>query len=257
MNLLIFGFEILYIHVYIYIIPFVNSYPQSQLHRLEPLSRRLRSSVVNWEPSRRSFGAMWCGDLRTGRHGCFLWNVLNFKELFTLPETNRSCRAQVPVTKKHMRLQIPMELRVWLHRGLFFQTPKLVLFVIYTCQAQAIPSLARNSCGEAGLDMCKVCTEAVHSVALWTRVTLQVWTCVKYVPKQSIPSTLNTGYITALDMCIVCTEAVHSVALWTRVTLGLDMCKVCTEAVHSVALWTRVRLQVWTCVKYVPKQSIP
>ena len=33
----------------------------------------------------------------------------------------------------------------------------------------------------------KVCTEAVHSVALWTRVTLQVWTCVKYVPKQSIP----------------------------------------------------------------------
>ena len=34
--------------------------------------------------------------------------------------------------------------------------------------------------------MCKVCTEAVHSVALWTRVTLQVWTCVKYVPKQSI-----------------------------------------------------------------------
>ena len=46
-------------------------------------------------------------------------------------------------------------------------------------------------------------------------------------------STLNTGYIT-----------------------GLDMCKVCTEAVHSVALWTRVTLQVWTCVKYVPKQSI-
>ena len=38
-----------------------------------------------------------------------------------------------------------------------------------------------------GLDMCKVCTEAVHSVALWTRVTLQVWTCVKSVPKQSIP----------------------------------------------------------------------
>ena len=36
------------------------------------------------------------------------------------------------------------------------------------------------------LDMCEVCTEAVHSVAL--------------------------GYITALDMC-VCTEAVHSVAL--------------------------------------------
>ena len=67
-----------------------------------------------------------------------------------------------------------------------------------------------------GLDMCKVCTEAVHCVALWTRVTL------------------------GLDMCKVCTEAVHCVALWTRVTLGLDMCKVCTEAVHCVALWTRV-----------------
>ena len=33
-----------------------------------------------------------------------------------------------------------------------------------------------------GLGMCKVCTEAVHSVALWTRVTLQVWTCAHYVP---------------------------------------------------------------------------
>ena len=37
------------------------------------------------------------------------------------------------------------------------------------------------------LGMCKVCTEAVHSVALYTRVTLHVWACVKYVPKQSIP----------------------------------------------------------------------
>ena len=70
-------------------------------------------------------------------------------------------------------------------------------------------------------------------------------------------STLNTGYITGLDMCALCTEAVHSVPLWTRVTLGLDMCALCTEAVHSVALWTRVTLQVWTCVHYVPKQSIP
>ena len=59
-----------------------------------------------------------------------------------------------------------------------------------------------------GLDMCKVCTEAVHCVALWTRVTL------------------------GLGMCKVCTEAVHCVALWTRVTLGLGMCpcQVCTEA---------------------------
>ena len=35
--------------------------------------------------------------------------------------------------------------------------------------------------------MCKVCTEAVHSVALQTRVTLHVCACVKHVPKQSIP----------------------------------------------------------------------
>ena len=41
-----------------------------------------------------------------------------------------------------------------------------------------------------GLDMCEVCTEAVHSVAV-----------------------LNTSYIRGLDMCEVCTEAVHSVAL--------------------------------------------
>ena len=84
------------------------------------------------------------------------------------------------------------------------------------------------------LDMCAVCTEAVHSVALWTRVASQVWSCVQYVPKQSIAlwtrvtsqvwhvwspvpkqsipySTLNTSYMKGLDMCAVCTEAVHSV----------------------------------------------
>ena len=107
-----------------------------------------------------------------------------------------------------------------------------------------------------GLDMCKVCTEAVHSVALWTRVTLQVWTCEKYVPQytfrsmyRSSPfrSALNTGYITGLNMCKVCTEAVHSVALWTRGTLQVWTC---VKYVHSVALWTRVTLQVWTCVQY-------
>ena len=67
---------------------------------------------------------------------------------------------------------------------------------------------------------------------VWTQVTLQVWTCVKYDWSSPVRSTLNTGYIT-----------------------GVDMCKVCTEAVQSVALWTRVTLQVWTCVKYVLKQS--
>ena len=36
------------------------------------------------------------------------------------------------------------------------------------------------------LDMCEVCTEAVHCVALWTRITSRLWTCVKYAPKQSV-----------------------------------------------------------------------
>ena len=62
------------------------------------------------------------------------------------------------------------------------------------------------------LRMRKVCTEAVHSVALWTRTLSQLWACVRYVPKQSIRSTMNTNVITALGMCKVCTEAVHSVA---------------------------------------------
>ena len=31
----------------------------------------------------------------------------------------------------------------------------------------------------SALDFCEVCTEAVHSVALCTRVTVQLWTCVK------------------------------------------------------------------------------
>ena len=64
--------------------------------------------------------------------------------------------------------------------------------------------------------MCKVCTEAVDCVALWTRVTL------------------------GLGVCKVCTEAVDCVALWTRVTLGLDMCKVCNEAVHMAKSRKRV-----------------
>ena len=51
-----------------------------------------------------------------------------------------------------------------------------------------------------GLDMCKVCTEAIQ-----------------------FRSTLNTSYITGLDMCKVCTEAVHPVALWTSYITGLDM----------------------------------
>ena len=130
-----------------------------------------------------------------------------------------------------------------------------------------------------GLDMCDICTEAVHGVALWTRVTLGLDMCDICTEAVHCVA-LWTRVTLGLDMCKVCTEAVHGVALWTRVTLGLDMCDICTEAVHSVALWTRVTLsfghvwhmyrsspfrstlntgyiKLWTCVTYVPKQSIP
>ena len=72
-------------------------------------------------------------------------------------------------------------------------------------------------------------------------------------------STLNTGYITALDMCEECIRAGSPFCstLNTGYITALDMYEVCTEAVHSVALWIRVTLQLETCVKYVPKQSIP
>ena len=144
---------------------------------------------------------------------------------------------------------------------------------------EAVPFRSTLNTGNiTTLDMCEVCTEAVHSVAIWTRVTLQRWTCVKYVPKQSIPwhfehglhysfghvwsmyrsspfrSTLNTGLWTCVSMH-------RSSPLRSNLNTGysttLDMCEVCTEADHSVALWTRVTVQLWTCVKYVPKQSIP
>ena len=77
-----------------------------------------------------------------------------------------------------------------------------------------------------GSDMCEVCTEAVHSVAFWTRVTSQAWTCVKYVPKQTIFSDKNTIFATGLDISNMC-EVVwnigasektgHSESLVTRV----------------------------------------
>ena len=131
------------------------------------------------------------------------------------------------------------------------------------------------------LDMSEVSTEAVHSVALWTRVTSQLWACVKYVPKQSIQQHFqhelhhSFGHVWSIYR-----SSPFRIALWTRVTsqvwtcvkylsspfrstlntsyiTGLGMCEVYTQAVHSVALWTRVTSQLWACVKYVPKQSIP
>ena len=107
------------------------------------------------------------------------------------------------------------------------------------------------------LGMCEVCTEAVHCVALWTRVTLQAWACVKYVPKQSIAQFFEHGlhYRFGHVWSMYRSGRLRS-SLNTGYITGLGMCEVCTEAVHCVALWTRVTLQVWACVNYVPKQSI-
>ena len=77
--------------------------------------------------------------------------------------------------------------------------------------------------------------------------SLRRYVCNLVIPMHKAPPEVITG-----------TKAVHSVALWTRnVITSLDMCKVCNEAVHSVALWTGTLSQVWTCVKYVTKQSTP
>ena len=108
---------------------------------------------------------------------------------------------------------------------------------MYKVCTEAVHSVALWTRVTLGLDMCKVCTKAVHSLALWTRVTLGLDMC-KVCTEAVHSVALWTRVTLGLDMCKVCTETVHSVALWTRVTLGLDMCKVCTEAVHSVALWT-------------------
>ena len=127
------------------------------------------------------------------------------------------------------------------------------------------------------LDMCEVCTAAVHSVALSARVTSQLWTCVKYVPKQSIlwhferglhhrfghvwgmyrsspfRSTFNTGYITALDMSCVKYALQQSNPKHFKHGLHHSFGHVWSmyRTVHSKALSTRFTSQVWTCVKEV------
>ena len=54
-------------------------------------------------------------------------------------------------------------------------------------------------------------------------------------------------------MCQVCAETVHLAALRAQVTLGSQ---VCTETVIPPHFDHQLR-RVGTCVKYVPKQSIP
>ena len=49
--------------------------------------------------------------------------------------------------------------------------------------------------------MCKVCTEAVHCVALWTRTLSQVWACVKYVQEQGVRGWLMGRVPTSTRQC--------------------------------------------------------
>ena len=56
-----------------------------------------------------------------------------------------------------------------------------------------------------------ICTEAVHCVALSTRVASQVWACVASMYRSGpLRSTLNTSYITGLGMCRVCSETLRN-----------------------------------------------
>ena len=120
----------------------------------------------------------------------------------------------------------------------------------------------------------------IHSVVLWTRTLSQIWACVgmyasspfrilrtqtlsqlwagvKSMHRSSpVRSTLNMNVLTALGMCMYRSSPSCS-TLNMNVITALGMRKVCTEAVHSVALWTRTLSQLWACVRYVPKQSIP
>ena len=97
------------------------------------------------------------------------------------------------------------------------------------------------------LGMCKVCTEAVHSVALGT-VTRKlsqlckfghVWGMYRSSPFRS---TLKANVITALGMCKVCTEAVRSVALqhfWFQHENGFTQQALIHSQRHENAKWRK------------------
>ena len=93
-----------------------------------------------------------------------------------------------------------------LHIRQLLGNSNLLCFTWKVC-TEAVHSVALWTRVTLGLDMCKVCTEAVHSVALWTRVTLQVWTCVHYVPNhwkrrkvhENIRPDINAPPETAID----------------------------------------------------------
>ena len=85
----------------------------------------------------------------------------------------RGCRRQNAKTRKHENAKTPIE----------HENTKTRKRQDWACAQKHF----EHERSDTALGMCKVCTEAVHSVALWTRALSQLWACVKYVPKQSIP----------------------------------------------------------------------
>ena len=99
--------------------------------------------------------------------------------------------------------------------------------------------------------MCELWTEAVHSVALWTRTYSQVWTCVKYVPKQSIPpQPLHVVaqrrffvYISA-GPCLQIRQPFHDSAFGTlQIRQPLQGCRI--SRVPKTTIWRCISYEQW------------
>ena len=125
-----------------------------------------------------------------------------------------------------------------------------------------------NTKAITALGMCKVCTEAVHSVALGTRTLSQLWACVKYVPKQSIPYSILKSAKMRKHANAKARKLENEWSTKTQKarkrrkrentkTRKRENAKTRKLSMCPEALGTRTLSQLWACVKYVPKQSIP
>ena len=79
------------------------------------------------------------------------------------------------------------------------------------------------------MSMCKVCTEAVHCVALWTRTLSQVWACVK-----NVLCTGTRGVVTGTRTYFV-VQSSTGVVLVVQSSTGIVLCS--TEEYWSRCLY--------------------
>ena len=140
---------------------------------------------------------------------CWKFDILSTGTT-TTTSTTRSVRHEAPVSEtliwrkngtntcfmKNQRGDKTTWFRIFLahvRRAVYQSSPGVALWTqtlskVWTCvkyvQKQLLRTMKTNVI--TGLDMCKVCTEAVHCFGQWTRTLSHVWTCVKKVPKQSI-----------------------------------------------------------------------